>query len=194
MDRYPIRFAQADKIQRQALEVAIAAAVVAVVVFPPWGLPIAIGLGVVAYQTNRLASAIRSAMGFSSNAEYKAFKFTPEGQAIGQAVAANISLDPFFVDPAAASPALQQAQKKRLLWRKVSFTGGIAAAVMPIIMIGGLLGLGAAGSLYDGADFWGVVTYVWVALWILALLAAFGGLFAAFASRLKIQKLTVFGG
>jgi hypothetical protein len=46
----------------------------------------------------------------------------------------------------------------------------------------------------DGAPWGFVIIYGWIALWFVALIAAFGGLFAAFAARLKIQRLVVFGG
>ena len=194
MERTPLRFAQVEKINRQVVEVGVTAAVMAVILFPPYGLPLAIGLAIVAYVTYQFATQIREAMGFETNTAYKQFKLSPEGQAIGQVIGNNAFLDPFYVDPAVASTDLLKAQRRRKMWRKISFAGGIASGVMPVVMIGGLIGLGAAGFLADsGTAFWGVFAYIWVALWFAALIAAFGGLFAAFAARLKIQRLVVFG-
>ncbi len=195
MERTALRFAQVEKINRQAIEVGATAAVMAVILFPPYGLPLAIGLAVVAYVTYQFATQIRKAMGFDSRAAYKAFKFSPEGLALGQSIGYNMALDPFFVDPSVASPELVKAQRRRKMWRKISFAGGIASGVMPVVSIAGLLGLGATGAFMgDGAPWGFVIIYGWVALWFVALIAAFGGLFAAFAARLKIQRLVVFGG
>lgn len=194
MERNALRFAQLDKITRQAFEILMTAVGTFVLFLLVFGWALSLGLLAVALMTYQLAGELRKAMGFASNAEYKAFKLSPEGLALGLANPYQI-VDPFFVDPALASPALQKAQARRLTARKISFSGGIASGVIPVLGIVALIAFGSTAPTSAGAsDLLGLVWVGIAIIWLLALGAAFGGLFAAFAARLKIQRLVIFGG
>ncbi len=195
MERTALRFAQLDKINRQLSELLIVAAATFILFLAVGGWLLAIGFGVVALFTYQLGTELRKAMGFASNGNYKQFKYSIEGASLGIPTASEIS-DPFFVDPLVASVALKKAQQRRQAARKISFTGGIVSGVLPVVMLVALFTLGISGafnnySLAEGLAFAWVAV---VAIWGLAIIAAFAGLFVAFAARLRIQRLVIFGG
>jgi hypothetical protein len=196
MERTALRFAQLEKLNRQLTELLIVAASVFVVFLAVGGWLLAIGFGVVALLTYRLSTELRKAMGFASKSDYKRFKFSLEGASLGIPTPAQMS-DPFFVDPAVASPALQKLQQRRLTARKISFIGGITSGSVPLVMLVAGISVGSTVGFSSSTNLAELAAVIWIALfviWGVALIAAFGGLFAAFAARLKIQRLVIFGG
>ena len=190
-----LRILQVDKVSRQVTETLIAGVLIGVLLFPPYSLPLAIGFLVVTYFGDRLAKEAISQMGFASKAEFKAFKFSADGQALGSTLPMYAVADPFAVDPALSSPELLKAKKNRLTARKISFTGGVVSTLLPVLLIGSGIFLGATGMLTESAGgAWAIAAYAAAVIWIAAMVAAFAGLFVAYAARLKIQRLVIFGG
>lgn len=190
-----LRILQVDKVARQTTETLVGGVLIGVILFFPYGLPLAIGFLVVAYFGDRLVKEAISQMGFASKAEFKAFKFSADGQALASTLPMYAVGDPFAVDPALSSPELLKAKKRRQTARKISFTGGIVSTLLPILVFGSVIFFGATGMLAQGAgEVWVIAVYAAVVVWIAAMVAAFAGLFVAYAARLKIQRLVIFGG